>query len=89
MGPLFPLVLSHFHSRSSSAAVPVSLLPCSDGDIDEMVDELSSGKMMYVFMRVKDPNTALFKNVLINWVSLLLPWQCASAVCGVNLKHNM
>ena len=41
----------------------------SDGDIDEMVDELSSGKMMYAFLRVKDPNTQLFKNVLVNWVS--------------------
>ena len=34
-----------------------------------MVDELSGGKMMYAFLRVKDPNTQLFKNVLVNWVS--------------------
>jgi len=40
-----------------------------DGDIEEMVDELSGGKMMYAFIRVKDPNTQLFKNVLVNWVS--------------------
>lgn len=46
-----------------------SLVCGVDGDIEEMVDELSSGKMMYVFMRVKDPNTQLFKNVLVNWVS--------------------
>ena len=34
-----------------------------------MVEELSGGKMMYAFLRVKDPNTSLFKNVLVNWVS--------------------
>lgn len=46
-----------------------TLLSGVDGDIEEMADELSGGKMMYAFMRVMDPNTQLFKNVLINWVS--------------------
>lgn len=32
--------------------------------------------MMYSWMRVMDPNTRLYKNVLVNWVSLL--W---SSVC--------
>ena len=36
------------------------------------MDELSGGKMMYVFMRVRDPNTQLYKNVLVNWVSEVL-----------------
>lgn len=30
---------------------------------------MSGGKMMYAFLRVRDPNTELFKNVLVNWVS--------------------
>eukprot|EP00062_Callorhinchus_milii_P025573 gi/632986698/ref/XP_007910382.1/ PREDICTED: drebrin-like protein isoform X1 [Callorhinchus milii] len=38
-----------------------------DGGLEEMVEELSSGKVMYAFCRVKDPNSGLPKNVLINW----------------------
>ncbi|CAM9377714.1 unnamed protein product [Lampetra fluviatilis] len=37
------------------------------GGLEEMVEELSSGKVMYAFARVKDPNTGLSKYVLINW----------------------
>lgn len=33
-----------------------------------MVEELNSGKVMYGFCRVKDPNSGLPKFVLINWV---------------------
>ena len=39
-----------------------------DGGLEEMVDELSGGKVMYAFVRVTDPNTQLPKNVLVNWV---------------------
>uniref|UniRef100_A0A8C8GM58 ADF-H domain-containing protein n=1 Tax=Oncorhynchus tshawytscha TaxID=74940 RepID=A0A8C8GM58_ONCTS len=38
-----------------------------DGGLGEMVEELSSGKVMYAFCRVKDPNSGLCKYVLINW----------------------
>ncbi|XP_078522871.1 drebrin-like protein isoform X6 [Lissotriton helveticus] len=38
-----------------------------DGGLEEMVEELNSGKVMYGFCRVKDPNSGLTKNVLINW----------------------
>ncbi|XP_032869930.1 drebrin-like protein isoform X10 [Amblyraja radiata] len=38
-----------------------------DGGLEEMVEELSSGKVMYAFCRVKDPNSGLPKCVLINW----------------------
>jgi len=34
-----------------------------------MVEELNSGKIMYAFCRVEDPNSGLPKYVLINWVS--------------------
>ncbi|XP_032806690.2 drebrin-like protein B isoform X2 [Petromyzon marinus] len=37
------------------------------GGLEELVEELSSGKVMYAFARVKDPNTGLAKYVLINW----------------------
>ncbi|XP_067879194.1 drebrin-like b isoform X2 [Heterodontus francisci] len=38
-----------------------------DGGLEELVEELNSGKVMYAFCRVKDPNSGLPKNVLINW----------------------
>ena len=44
-----------------------------------MVDELSGGKMMYAYLRVKDPNTQLYKNVLVNWVSPNMRLSCVSS----------
>ncbi|XP_038028395.2 drebrin-like protein [Anas platyrhynchos] len=40
---------------------------CGDGGLEEMVEELNSGKVMYAFCRVKDPNSGLPKYVLVNW----------------------
>lgn len=42
--------------------------PALDGGLEELVEELNSGKVMYAFCQVKDPNSGLPKNVLINWV---------------------
>lgn len=39
-----------------------------DGGLEELVEELNSGKVMYAFCRVQDPNSGLPKYVLINWV---------------------
>lgn len=39
-----------------------------DGGVDEVVEEMNGGKVLYAFLRVIDPNTELHKNVLINWV---------------------
>lgn len=41
----------------------------SDGGLDEMVDEFHGSKIMYGYVRVKEPNTGLPKFVFINWVS--------------------
>uniref|UniRef100_A0A8B9EWT5 Drebrin like n=1 Tax=Anser cygnoides TaxID=8845 RepID=A0A8B9EWT5_ANSCY len=41
--------------------------PGADGGLEEMVEELNSGKVMYAFCRVKDPNSGLPKYVLVNW----------------------
>ncbi|XP_030324537.1 drebrin-like protein isoform X2 [Calypte anna] len=38
-----------------------------DGGLEELVEELNSGKVMYAFCRVRDPNSGLPKYVLINW----------------------
>ncbi|KAM4676219.1 drebrin-like protein [Discoglossus pictus] len=45
----------------------IRLAGTGDGGLEELVEELSSGKIMYAFCRVKDPNSGLPKNVLINW----------------------
>lgn len=39
-----------------------------------MVEELNSGKVMYAFCRVQDPNSGLPKYVLINWVCATLQY---------------
>lgn len=44
----------------------------SDGGLEELVEELNSGKIMYAFCRVQDPNSGLPKYVLINWVCVKL-----------------
>ncbi|XP_007420083.1 drebrin-like protein isoform X1 [Python bivittatus] len=52
-----------------------------------MVEELNSGKVMYAFCRVKDPNSGLPKYVLINWfgegVNDVRKGACANHVSSV------
>lgn len=38
-----------------------------DGDLTELIDEFSDGRIQFAFVRVKDPNTTLPKFVLIAW----------------------
>ncbi|XP_068130854.1 drebrin-like protein [Hyperolius riggenbachi] len=45
----------------------IRLAGTGDGGLEELVDDLSSGKIMYAFCRVQDPNSGLPKYVLINW----------------------
>lgn len=52
---VFNMLFRHFYS--------------ADGGIEEMMDDLNSGRIMYVFCKVLDPNTGLSKFVFINWVS--------------------
>lgn len=37
------------------------------GGIEEMTEDLNSGKIMYAFLKVNDPKTSLAKYVLVNW----------------------
>lgn len=48
----------------------ILLVTATEGGLEEMVEELNSGKVMYAFCRVKDPNSGLPKFVLINWVCI-------------------
>ena len=40
-----------------------------DEGLDELESEFNSGKIMYAFVKIDDPNTNLKKFVLIVWVS--------------------
>ncbi|KAF7655879.1 hypothetical protein LDENG_00049150 [Lucifuga dentata] len=45
----------------------IRLAEKGDGGLEELVEELNSGKIMYAFCRVQDPNSGLPKYVLVNW----------------------
>ncbi|XP_071440855.1 drebrin-like protein [Hetaerina americana] len=59
-----------------------------DGGIEEMIDDLNSGKIMYAFCKVIDPKTSLPKCVLINWqgegAPLVRKGTCANHVRDVS-----
>ena len=38
-----------------------------DGELVDLIDEFSEGKVQFAYVKVRDPNTALPKNVLIAW----------------------
>ena len=38
-----------------------------DGELLDLIDEFSEGKVQFAFVKVRDPNTGLPKNVLIAW----------------------
>ncbi|KAI4237297.1 MAG: hypothetical protein LQ349_001961 [Xanthoria aureola] len=38
-----------------------------DGDLTDLIDEFSDGRVQFAFVRVKDPNTTLPKFVLLAW----------------------
>lgn len=45
----------------------LKLVSTGDGGLEEMVEELNSGKIMYALCRVIDPKTSLPKYIMINW----------------------
>ena len=38
------------------------------GQLDDLIEEFSDGRIQFGFVKVKDPNTTLAKYVLIGWV---------------------
>lgn len=39
-----------------------------EGELADLIDEFSDGRIQFAFVKVKDPNTTLPKCVLIAWV---------------------
>ncbi|KAL9056141.1 MAG: hypothetical protein Q9162_003102 [Coniocarpon cinnabarinum] len=60
-----PLV-SAFQNAGSQDSV-LRVFRTGEGELLDMADEFSEGKIQYGFVRIKDPNTTLPKNVLIAW----------------------
>ncbi|KAI4953735.1 hypothetical protein J4E91_002583 [Alternaria rosae] len=44
-----------------------------EGELLDLIDEFSDGRIQFAFVKVKDPNTSLPKNVLIAWCGAGVP----------------
>lgn len=42
-------------------------LRATDGELADLIEDFNEGRIQFAFVKVKDPNTALPKNVLIAW----------------------
>jgi len=60
-----PLV-SAFQNTSAKESV-LKVDSTGDGELADLVEEFSEGRIQFAFVRVKDPNSGLPKNVLIAW----------------------
>lgn len=45
----------------------LKVVSTGDGGLNELSEDLNSGKIMYAFVRVEDTKTSLTKFLLINW----------------------
>lgn len=45
----------------------LKVVSTGDGGLNELGEDLNSGKIMYAFVRVEDTKTSLTKFLLINW----------------------
>lgn len=45
----------------------------AEGELEDLIEEFSDGKVQFAFVKVKDPNSGLPKFVLICWVWALHP----------------
>ena len=44
-----------------------------EGELEQLNEDFSEGRIQFAFLKIKDPNTGLPKHALIAWVRLLLP----------------
>lgn len=45
----------------------LKLVSSGEGGVQELCEDLNSGKIMYAYVRIEDPKTGLKKFLLINW----------------------
>lgn len=59
-----------FASRASLMLLSEHWLTAmAEGELVDLVEEFSDGRIQFAFCKVKDDNSGLPKNVLIGWVS--------------------
>lgn len=39
----------------------------SEGELVDLIEDFSEGKIQFAFLKIRDPNTSLPKNVLVAW----------------------
>ncbi|KAF7174110.1 hypothetical protein CNMCM5623_006450 [Aspergillus felis] len=61
-----PLV-NAFQRNSDSKESVLKVQNTGAGELEDLIDEFSEGKIQFAFVKVTDPNTGLPKNVLIGW----------------------
>lgn len=59
-------LLSAFQNDGGKESV-LRVFRTGEGELEDMADEFSEGKIQYGFVKVKDPNTTLYKSVFIAW----------------------
>ncbi|KAF1975681.1 hypothetical protein BU23DRAFT_66357 [Bimuria novae-zelandiae CBS 107.79] len=60
-----PLVSAFQHDGGKESVLKVQTT--GEGELADLIDEFSDGRIQFAFVKVKDPNTSLPKNVLIAW----------------------
>ncbi|KNG84036.1 actin binding protein [Aspergillus nomiae NRRL 13137] len=61
-----PLV-SAFQQDTGNKESVLKVQSTGDGELADLIDEFSEGKMQFAFVKVTDPNTGLPKSVLLAW----------------------
>jgi hypothetical protein len=56
---------------SRRSGMTQKLITSVEGELIDLIEEFSDGRIQFAFVKVRDPNTTLPKCVLIAWVSLL------------------
>ena len=69
------------------------ILTALEGELEDLFEEFSDGRIQFAFVRVKDPNTSLPKFVLVAWVcheSYVLDFcrQTKDTQCGAGVPER-
>ena len=51
----------------SSQLTAITTDSCVEGELVDLIDDFSDGRVQFVFLKIKDANTSLPKYVLIGW----------------------
>lgn len=61
--------LANAFQDSGSKESVLKVQSTGDGELEDLLEDFSEGRIQFAFVKVKDPNTGLPKYALIAWVS--------------------